>query len=381
MICEKNECTGCFACYNKCMKKAINMKEDVYGNIYPEIDQNICIECGSCKKSCPQLEKYYKFKYPNEVFCMYAKKNEIRCKSTSGGIATLIGKKIIENGGVVYGASNLFNCSNFKFTRIDKIEELYKIQGSKYVHCWIEDAYEKAKNDLINGRKVLFTGTPCQIAGLKSFLKMDYDNLITVDIICHGVASQKLLFEDLKQYNINRKDYSIITFRDEKGYNLKLYKNSNDYKNGKYFFSKLANRDFYYKNFLRGNIFRENCYDCKYARKERISDITLGDFWGLNNKSKLFENKEKGISAVIIMTLKGKNIINSIKDECIFEKRLYDEVFKSNKQLNAPMCKNKRNEKYNELYPKYDYRITMKKINKWQDYLKYNFLYDLLKNR
>ena len=134
MICERNECTGCFACYNKCIKKAIKMKEDVYGNVYPEIDQNICIDCGSCKKSCPQLENFNEFKYPNEVFAMYAKENEIRSNSTSGGIATLIGKKIIENGGVVYGASNLFNCYKFKFIRIDKLKELYKIQETKYFH-------------------------------------------------------------------------------------------------------------------------------------------------------------------------------------------------------------------------------------------------------
>lgn len=379
MICSKEECTGCYACYNICPKNAIKMEEDCYGNIYPIVDKNKCINCNLCQKVCPQINAKTKFNIPTKAIALYSTDSNIRKNSTSGGAATVFCKKIIEEGGVVYGASNLFNNESFQFIRIDNILDLYKIQGSKYLHCYVKDSFKKLKEDLVDGKKVLFIGTPCQVAGLKSFLMKEYNNLITIDIICHGVATQKLLFEDLKKYRISKNDFEIITFRDENGYNMRIFKDYNDFCNKKYIKSIYANQDSYFKNFLRGNIFRDNCFSCKYAQKGRVSDITIGDFWGLDKSCEIYDDENKGISAVIPITKAGNKLINSILNDVIFEERSYEEVSKYNKQLNYPIKKNEKFNIYKELYPKYGFDKTMKKMNFSMDTIKYGYIYSILK--
>lgn len=382
MLCSKEECTGCFGCFNVCPKKAIIMKEQEFGNIYPIIDNEKCIKCGLCEKICPQLnQEKMKFSYPKKIYAMYSKNNKIREESTSGGIATLISKYIIENNGVVYGAGNIFNNNFFSFLRINDVNDLYKIQGSKYVHCYIDKAYRNVREDLNNNKLVLFVGTPCQISGLKMFLSKDYKNLVTIDIICHGVPSQKVLFEDLKySFKIGKKDFEYITFRDSNGYHIKIYKTIKDYFEKKVYKSKYANLDPYYKNFLRGNIYRENCYNCNYAKKERISDITIGDFWGLDKKSKIYDNAYKGISSVIVLTDKGLKIIEEIFPLVEKEERTYKEVYLSNGQLNAPMERKKQYQIFKENYEVKGYKKTYRKMNLTKDYIKYNnIIYNLLK--
>ena len=279
MICSKNDCVGCFSCYNICPQDAIKMIEDEYGNIYPKIIDKKCIKCNMCKKVCPSINKFDGIK-PKEAYAVYNKNEKIRMESTSGAAATTFYLEVLSKGGVVYGASNIFNNDRFKFIRIEKQEDLYKVKGSKYVHCYMEDNLKKIKNDLNSKKNVLFIGTPCQVAGVKSFLSKDYDNLTTIDIICHGVPSQKLLFEDLKLNGIRKEDMHYISFRDADGYSMKVYKEL-DKKKYQYetIFNKVFQEDSYYKNFLKGNICRPNCYKCKYAVSERISDITIGDFW------------------------------------------------------------------------------------------------------
>lgn len=382
MICPKNKCTGCFCCYNICPKQAIQMKEDEYGNVYPIIDEEKCIHCNLCKKTCPALNKEkLEFRYPTKVYAMYSKDKEIRSRSTSGGIATAISKFIIEKEGIVYGAGNIFNKESFEFCRIDSIDELYKIQGSKYVHCYVNDKYKKVKEDLENKKKVLFIGTPCQIAGLKMYLNKDYKLLLTIDIICHGVPSQKLLFENLKEsYKIDKNDFDYITFRDSNGFHLKLYKSIEDYKSQKNFKSRYANLDQYYKNFLRGNIYRDNCYECSYAKKERISDITIGDFWGLSKDSSINDDIYKGISSVIINTEKGMELFDSIKQIFTYEERTYEEAYSNNEQLNNPMKRKKQYYIYKDNYISNGVVKTFRKMYLPKDYIKYNpIIYNLFK--
>lgn len=380
MICQKNKCTGCFACYNACPKNAIKLIENDFGFIYPTIDRKKCINCNLCKKVCPQLidTKIERAK-PQKTYAVYSNDIEIREKSTSGGAATSISKSFIENNGVVYGASNLFNNEEFNFKKIDNIKDLYKIQGSKYIHCYIKDSYKLIKKDLLSGNKVLFIGTPCQVAGLKSFLISNYENLYTVDIICHGVPSQRMLFEDLKLYKIEKKDFEIIRFRDKKGFNLSIYKNYEDLEDNKPIKSVYANLDYFYKNFLRGNIYRDNCYECKYANDKRVADVTLGDFWGLDNNSKAYDNEKMGISVFLCNTSKGKELFNLIKENITYDERKLEEAKKNNEQLNKPMKKNKQYVLFKKYYNQKGFLYTMKKMNLLKDYLKYNFVYLLLK--
>lgn len=380
MICSKNKCTGCFACFNICPKKTISMTKDEYGNIYPEIDEKKCINCGLCKKVCPQLKEKLDFKEPFDAYAMHIIDDYKRSESTSGGAATIFYEKVLSEEGIVYGVANLFGKEQFDFVRITKISDLYKVKGSKYVHCYINNIFSEIKKDLSNDKKVLFIGTPCQVSGLKSFLMKDYDNLITVDIICHGVPSQELLFEEISNYKINPKDVHYIFFRDEKYYNLKLYD-----KNKNILLEKKSEMSNYYSSFLQGNIYRENCYNCRYAQRKRISDITIGDFWGLSKESKVNDDESKGISLIMTNTKKGEKLVSSIHDECIIEKRTIEEACAINQQLNHPAYKTKKYEIYIKNYPKLGYKKTMNKMKTFKEKIKFKiknnkFLYKIIQN-
>ena len=365
MICDKKECTGCYACYNICPTNSITMEEDKNGNVYPYINEKTCIKCGLCEKVCPQLKEKLDFNVPIKAYAMYNKNMKERLESTSGGAATIFYKYILKNKGVVYGVSNLFGEKDLHFIRIDNTSDLYKVKGSKYVHCYIKDTYKNIKKDLLDGKNVLFVGTPCQVAGLKSYLMKEYENLITVDIICHGVPSQKLLFDEIKNLKIDYKDVYFISFRDIKMYNFKLLD-----KNNNILFEKKSNSTYYLKNFLEGNFFRENCYDCRYAQRKRISDITIGDFWGLDKNSKIYDDESKGISLVMPNTKKGVDLVEATKNDFNVEERSIDEACLKNRQLNKPMNKTKKYYIYDRVYSKKGYKATMKKLESIKDIIK-----------
>lgn len=354
MVCEKNKCTGCFACYNICPKNAILMEENSNGFIYPKIDEEKCIKCGLCKKVCPSINALEK-KYPLKCYAAISKKDNIRKNSTSGGIATTISNIIIDNGGIVYGAAFISEC-NVEHVRVESKKDVEKLQGSKYVHSYINETYKKVKEDL-KTNKVLFIGTPCQIAGLKKYLNKEYENLILIDIICHGVPSQKYLKEEVKRLigdiNIDR-----IYFRNGNQYGLYPSKN-NKIING-----QDIGESPYSDAFMNGLTLRENCFNCLYAGSKRVSDITIGDFWGLSVDSKFYAEKEKGVSVILINNLKGEKFFNEIQDNFNIEERSTEEAIKGNSQLMHPAPKNRNYIKFQELYPKYGFEESYKKTTK-----------------
>ena len=358
MICEKKDCTGCFACYNICPKNAIEMQEDEMGYIYPIIDQKKCINCGMSKNVCPNINMI-KLHESKKAYAMWNNNKNIRNKSTSGGIATTLCEYIIENNGVAYGCNNKIN-DNIKFIRIEKKEDLYKIQGSKYVHAYVLDNYKRIKDDLINGRTVMFIGSPCQVVGLKNFLGKEYENLYTADIVCHGVPSQKLLKEEINN-KLGDKGDLMVTFRENGEFGIKVYFNKELVLNEK------QDKNFYFLGFMKSLFYRENCYNCKYANNKRSGDITLGDFWGINkdDNNGLYEREEKsGISLCLVNTGKGEQLINSIKDKCYCEERKVEEAIKGNAQLRSPSIRNKEYFKFKKLYLKYGYKKASKKCLK-----------------
>lgn len=378
MICEKKDCSGCFACYNVCPRNAIEMKEDEFGYIYPVIDKKKCINCMLCHKTCPANNTNTSFSKSMDVFALYNKNNLKRLESSSGGAASLFYEYILDNGGIAYGVSNLFS-DNFSFIRVDRKEDIMKLKGSKYVHCYINDTYKLILDDLKNNKKVIFIGTPCQVDGLKKFLKKDYLNLYTIDIICHGVPSQKLLFDELKLQRIDFSKVNKIFFRSSNLFALKIL----DFDN-KVLFEKQADKIPYYKNFLQGNTYRENCYSCRYARKERISDVTIGDFWGLSKDSSIYDNESDGVSLVMVNTNKGKELFNNIRKEAKYEKRNIEEAAKKNEQLNRPAFKNKKYYIFRDNYKKIGYKKTNNKMLSFKEkivlFIKNNhILYNLLK--
>lgn len=365
MICNKNECTGCGACFNICPREAITMIENEYGFSYPEIDSKKCINCGLCKKTCPQLNlDILNWNVPKEVYAMYSKDYNINKSSTSGGIARTFYENIIKLNGIAYGCNNINKDIKIEFIRVEKIEDLKFLQGSKYVQANINNIFIQVKKDILNNRKVVFIGTPCQVAGLKRFLNKEYSNLFLVDLVCHGVPSQKLLWEELRSNNINIKEITKIIFREGKKYEIKVYNEEKE------IFCQLANKNNYLINFLKGRINRESCYNCKFATNSRISDITIGDYWGLDKKCKIANMKNDGISLVMINSSKGKELINICKDEMNMEKRSFEEASKENSQLNCPTQENKEHSMFLKMYPIYGYKRAINKIENIKDKMK-----------
>lgn len=345
-ICDKNECTGCFACYNVCPKNAITMEEGKLGHIYPKIDDKKCINCKLCQRICPNNKKV-EIKEPIKAYAMKSKNDSIRDKSTSGGAATIFALNVLKKNGVVYGANNIEN-GRFNFIRINKVEELEKIKGSKYVQCYINDIFKKIKEDLDNKLEVLFVGTPCQVSGLKAFLGKEYENLIIVDLICHGVPSQRLLMEEIEETVEDASKINKILFRtqEKSGFNLTLYED------GKLKLSKEMTESCYYKGFMNALFYRDSCYKCKYAQPRRISDITIGDFWGLSEESKLYKDRKKGVSLLLPITEKGINFIEECKNYMELEERDIAEAIKGNSQLRHPSIKPKKYNKFVKIYEK-----------------------------
>lgn len=307
-IVNKENCCGCSACASICPKQCISMVEDNEGFIYPKADKGTCVNCGLCEEVCNELQPYGE----REPLCVLAainKNGKVRMKSSSGGIFYLLAEKTIEEGGVVFGAR--FD-ENWQVV-IDYAEDMKGVEafmGSKYVQARIANAYKDAKRFLADGRKVLFAGTPCQVAGLHKYLRKLYDNLLTVDFICHGVPSPKVWSMYLDEVVKEGKRISNVEFRNKekgwKNFNFNLRYNVNDKT-----ISMLSPfpQNHYMKAFLQDIILRPSCYACKAKGCSSLSDVTLADFWGIDT---VFPNMDddKGTSLVFVNTEKGRDALN-----------------------------------------------------------------------
>lgn len=356
-ITDKTKCCGCHACYNICPKGAIEMQQDEKGFEYPVIDKEKCINCGLCEKVCPIINNK-QIKNGPQAYACYNKDLNIRMQSSSGGIFTLLAEEILSKGGVVFGAS--FNKTfEVEHIMVEKIEELEKLRGSKYTQSKIGETYKKAKEILEEGRYVLFTGTPCQIEGLKSYLRKEYDKLYTQDIICHGVPSIKVM----KKYNnyleqINNSNIEEIKHR-TKINGWKEWRVFIKFNNNKQLSSD-HNKDLYMQAFLKNTILRDSCYNCSFKKLNRISDITLADFWGIQNiMPELDDNK--GTSLVIVNSKKGQELFENIKEKIIYKNVDIQEAIKYNMSMieSAKMDKNRK--KFFENLDKLDFDKLVKK--------------------
>lgn len=309
-ITEKNNCCGCSACASICPKQCIKMVDDNEGFSYPLVDRVTCVDCGLCEKVCNELHPY-KEREPLKVLAAINRNEDIRLKSSSGGIFYILAEKIINEGGVVFG------------TRFDKnwqvvidyaenMEDVEAFMGSKYVQARIDNAYREAKRFLAKGRKVLFSATPCQIAGLNKFLRNQKisENLLTVDFICHGVPSPKVWQIYLDEITRGGKCISNVEFRNKKEgwktFSFNLTYNDNN-KNLSIF--SVFHKNPYMKAFLQDIILRPSCYDCKVKGCSSQSDITIADFWGIE---KVFPemDDDKGTGLIFVNTEKGNKAID-----------------------------------------------------------------------
>lgn len=348
VICPQEECTGCAACFNVCSQQAISMVEGVNGHLFPRIDDDKCVNCKLCVKSCPN-NKAPEFHTPLASYVATAIYSQEAITSTSAGIASVLARKIIEGGGVVYGSCG-WDCQHVRHIRVTSFEDIDKLKGSKYVQSAIEDSFRQLKNDLDEGLKVLFVGTPCQVAGLYGFLRKQYENLYTVDLICHGVPSQKILTDALHDY-LPKADLSQVkvAFRKkEKGKSLYgLFVNHND---GRTLYRSVFPNNEYIVGFLYGLFYRESCYQCRYAHPERVSDITIGDYWD-KEKKVVLKNSKNGLSMVIVNTPEGESLVDKSGSLIDKTKGDYQDFVIRNGQLHHPIKKNRYYESFAADYP------------------------------
>lgn len=332
LVCEKNKCTACSACIEICPKKAIHI-EDSFAVCEAVIDENKCINCGLCKQVC-QVYHPLPSKMPIQWIQGWSNNELIRERASSGGLATAIMLAFIKSGGVVY--SCCLCEGEFQYSKASSLEEVYKFCGSKYVKSSPCKAYTQITADLKKQRKVLIVGLPCHIAGIKKYVEETLqENLYTVDLICHGTPSPRVLELFLRQHGYSLEQVDGILFR--------LKGNFCDYHDRFTSIETLGSYDKYSFAFMESISQTENCYSCQYASEKRISDLTLGDSWGSEIEQK---EREKGINLALCNTLKGKELINSADLKLIPID--YTSAIKHNAQLHGPPQRGRAREKFFE---------------------------------
>lgn len=367
-LASKEQCTGCSACFNVCPKSAITMEEDDCGFARPLIDFSRCVECHSCEKACPQLAKECISLFPKKAYAAISKDSKITSRSTSGGAAGGFYQYWIEQAGVAYGVAKDPGSLRYSFRRITSSDEIASLQGSKYFQAFVGKTYQMVKKDLSNGLKVLFIGTPCQVAGLKCFLHSEPANLLCVDIICHGVPSQQMFLAETISHGLQPNEISKVTFRNKTSYHLTIEGTNNSV-----LLSKEPIDCRFFEAFLRGVSLRPSCQNCSYSRPERISDVTLGDFWGLNPQAKMASRRDEGISLILINTQKGLNFVNNVAKDFWLEERPVEEAILGNSNLQKPLGNTNANEKFLSSYAKNptNLEFSVKKTRSLRTRIKY----------
>ncbi len=342
-ICSEAICSGCGACVNGCPKDCIALQEDNDGFLQPVIDYALCIDCKKCVAVCPQNHRgTLQKRQPQSIYKCRSQKEEILKRATSGGIFSELALWIFQEGGVVFGVE-MNEGFSAEHSCATGVEELKRHNGSKYIGSDTGRMFRSAKNYLEQGKPVLFSGCPCQIAGLYKFLGKDYENLYTVDFVCHGVGSAKIFQKYIKKL---AEDHGgtirEIKFRDkEKGYRNTSFSFvvEREGETEKIYYPSYQNT--FGKMFADGKINRESCYTCFYASTERVADITLADY--VVDLSE--DEKELGCSLVLINTEKGENLFEVIKKAIVVQKLSLEQALFAQQRLKSPTRKSKHREK------------------------------------
>lgn len=328
---KKSDCVGCEACVQRCPKQCMVMQKDAEGFLYPQIDSEKCINCGLCERVCPVINQGE----PRKPLVTYAAKNQdesVRLSSSSGGVFTALAEQVIAQGGVVFGAR--FDESwNVVHDYVETVEGLSAFCGAKYAQSRIGLCFLQAETFLRQGRQVLFSGLPCQIAGLKKFLRKDYDNLITVDLFCHGVPSpmvwERFLEEEVATPHTQLKS---IFFRDKasgwKNYSFSYLQEDTD---GVHLHRMLSAKNLFMRGFLADLYLRPSCYHCPAKQCKSGSDLTIGDYWGIQQAHPELDD-DKGVSAVFVNTDKGAAILQTVQQVSLYEST-FEKVVKCNPAL------------------------------------------------
>lgn len=360
-------CCGCTACYAVCPVNAISMREDEEGFLYPFISSDSCLGCQKCVYICAFKKKTYNEEKSLSVYAFKHKSDDIRRKSRSGGVFTALSDEILKRNGVIYGCI-MKDQYTAVHIRADSVDLRDKMRGSKYIQSEIGDCFHQVKNDLANGKYVLFSGTSCQIDGLSAYLGKEYENLICVDIVCHAVPSKKIwtsfieLQEDMYGKCVN------IDFR-----------NKNDFGWGAHIetltFSKKGKKTTIdtetFRNLFYGNLIsRPSCYVCPYKSIYHPGDITIGDYWGIDKAVPGFSDN-KGVSLVIVNTEKGRTLFEAVKKNCIVKETKIEDSMQMPfiESIHRPVNR----DDFWEDYKKKDFRYIIKKYGRknWKEDVKF----------
>lgn len=323
------KCYGCELCMHVCPVQAITMKPDEYGFIYPSVNDR-CIDCGKCVRECVVNEEQNRLNAPILTFAAVRSEEDKIEKSSSGGVFAAIAEAVLDTGDWLVTGCSLNEAFHPVQMMIKDSIHLDKLLGSKYVQCRMGDIYEEVRSEIEKGKKVLFSGTPCEVAAIKRYINSP--NLYTIEVICHGVANEEMLMSYLD--TLEMKEANQFVFRDKKqGWS---FNNRINYSNGK---SKKINHRLssYMTYYLDGETYRDSCYNCMFACELRGADITIGDFWGIIKKRPELSKKidiKKGVSCLLVNSAKGKELCDYASLNCYHAD--YNDIKDGNEPLNHP---------------------------------------------
>lgn len=345
---KKEQCCGCGACFQSCPKQCITMEEDSEGFQYPIVDRTKCVNCGICETVCP-FGEYQQPRNPLKVYAVYNKNEAVRFISSSGGVFSHVAEQIINRGGIVFGV-RFDDDWQAVFDYTDTIEGLSVLRGSKYVQANVGHSYQDAERFLKQNRLVLFTGTSCQIAGIRHYLRQDYENLLTLDVVCHGVPSPlvwRRYLEDVTSRHVDA--VTSISFREKstgwKYFSMVISSDNFD------FFRSIYKKNIYFRAFMKNLTLRPSCYFCKVKSGSCGSDITIADFWGIEKVfPQLYDNK--GISLLLINNSKAYEFINW--DGLSVIETDYQTAQIMNQPLRESVCRNPRRKHFFDNIHRFD---------------------------
>ena len=338
LLSNKENCTGCTACYNICKHKAIRMISDNLGFLYPIIDANRCVDCGLCIKVCPKNKELNYDPSNKQIFYGISKDPDTVMSSSSGGAFTELLQAIDQNHSSYKCYAAEYSNGKVFHSCITSVHELCRQKKSKYTQSLLSDTYSSIKNDLYDGKYVVFVGTPCQVDGLNSYLQnKNYDNLLTIDLLCTGTCSPQLLLNHvrylekkqhchIKKYDMRKKEF--LTGKWD------IMNTEILYDNGK---RELVEDKYFIGCFRQHIAFRSSCYHCKYTNIQRPSDITLGDYWKFD--SDFSYDGFKGISLIIVNTKKGEYWLDKLKQRMFLKETTIEDIREQQPSLRCPVKK------------------------------------------
>ncbi len=383
-ITDKSKCTGCSACVNVCPKQTIHFENDSKGFRYPKVDMSNCIDCSLCERVCPiitPVDTNDNYKAPF-VKAAWNKDEKIRLNSTSGGIFSALAEQFIQRGGYVIGAKYTEKFG-IEHTIISNKEKIKALRQSKYAQSELGNIFVSIKKLLDYGEKVMFCGTPCQVSGLKNYLLKDYDNLFLVDFICRGIVSQKVYKKYLESVEKHSKSEITNVHFKNKDFGWNRFSTKLTLENGDTY-HKDRYHDEYMLGYLKYNLYlRPCCTDCKFKTLPRISDITLGDFWGIGNSKKELDN-DKGTSVMMINSPKGTKLFNQVNELLYSEDSTIEQVTKGNACLLNIAPKGEYSDYFYKKFENMDFIDLIHKIDEKDYFKKLNFkekVYYILKEK